>query len=324
MEVFTIEYLEKYLADRHIEVKRNAITHQIEILGVDDKNPAVLNKFFTVLIYSDLRPDVQGLSERRIRSYLDIIASKNVYNPILEKIQSVKWDGVDRLEEVYNIFGIDKADTLSRVLMKKWFMQCVCGLYNTDTDNPYNLDIFLVFQGKREVGKARFFEHLAMQHSFFGDTVMNAPTNKDAYRKATSCWICELDKIKNVDKLKEFLKLSYDTYHDGCTTLEYNRKTSFFCTIKDKKQLIDKTEDNRLFAIIPLKSDLRIDYSTQIERFNSLQFWAQIYNRIEYEIVLTRKSSESVFRLTREELTQLNERNRKKVMKNGRKSKKTS
>jgi hypothetical protein len=45
-------------------------------------------------------------------------------------IKSAKWDGKDRIEEIYNIFGIGKDDKLSREIIKKWLMQTVCGLFN--------------------------------------------------------------------------------------------------------------------------------------------------------------------------------------------------
>ena len=47
-----------------------------------------------------------------------------------------------------NYFDSDKPFLqykLSRLLIKKWLMQCVCGLFN-DIQNAYSLDIILVFQ----------------------------------------------------------------------------------------------------------------------------------------------------------------------------------
>lgn len=313
----TIHNLETYLKLMNISVKYNDITHKLSISGVDQKESNDhINENIIPLIYDTMQHEFKKCNVNMIKQFLEVIATRNRFNPVIDMLNGVKWDGIDRLEQVYNMFQIDQEDELSRILLKKWFMQCICGLHNTDSDSPFSLDIVLIFQGQQGAGKTRFFEHIAMNKKLFGEGVIIDPRNKDTHIQATSRWICELGEIgttmrKDVDSLKAFLTLSSDTYRKpyGHTDLEYNRMTSFCGTTNDERFLIDET-GNRRFATIPLKSDLYIDYDAQVKTFDSLQFWSQIAELVETEIKKNNKSYASVFRLTREELIQLNERNR--------------
>jgi len=98
------------------------------------------------------------------------------------------------------MFGIDETDTLSRTI-KKWFMQCICGVHN-NLENPYSLDIVLVFQGKQGIGKTRFFEHIALNNRYFGEG-----KTKDTKIQATSKWICELGEIGSNMTRQQYLLL---------------------------------------------------------------------------------------------------------------------
>lgn len=73
--------------------------------------------------------------------------------------------------------------------------------------------------------------------------------------------------------------------------------------------LIDET-GNRRFATVPLKSTLYLDYEKSIKPFETLQFWAEINYIVTQEIKENHSSYASCFRLNREEINALNERNR--------------
>ncbi|MCM1474154.1 MAG: virulence-associated E family protein, partial [Muribaculaceae bacterium] len=182
------------------------------------------------------------------------------------------------------------------------------GLFN-DIENPFSLDIILVFQGKQGIGKTRFFEMLALNSRFFGEGICLDPRDKDSIIQATSKWISELGELgstmkKDMDSVKAFLTKSTDEYRTpyGKASLHYPRMTSFVGTVNDDQFLIDQT-GNRRFVTIPLASDLVIDYNTQIKPFDALQLWAQIYNIVKDE------DKASCFRLTENEKQYLENRN---------------
>ena len=314
--MLTIENLEHYLEVKKYQVRYNIVKHEMEYLGFPDYFEGAEGNNAPILIKNELQKHLKKCSVQNIMDYLDCIGRKNRINPILNKIQSVKWDGVDRIQQIYDMFKIAETDTLSKILFKKWLMQTVCGLYNT-MKNPFSLDIVLVFQGEQGAGKTRFLQHLADLHmnraDYFGEGVCLDPRNKDSIIEATAKWICELGEIgstmkKDIDIVKAVLSRAYDEYRPAYarSAIRYARMTSFVGTVNDAEFLIDQT-GNRRFATIPLNPDVKIDVKN-LKNFDSLQLWAQVYTLVQAAIEEGETYS-SCFRLTDEEKKALDERN---------------
>ena len=311
--ILTIENLANYLNMKKYRIWYNIIKHSVEYSGFHGYSEEHLPETAPTIIYNELQTEFEKCSIDKIATMLLVIASGHKVNPILDMIKSAKWDGKDRIEEIYNIFGIGREDKLSREIIKKWLMQAVCGLFN-DSKHPFSLDLILVFKGKQGIGKTRFFEHLAMLSQYFGEGVCIDPRNKDSIIQATSNWICELGEIgstlkKDMDSVKAMLTKANDEYRlpYGRSTLKFPRMTSFVGTVNDDKFLIDQT-GNRRFATVPIADDVHIDYNTQIRPFNSLQLWAQVYRIIQEEIAKGATMA-SCFRLDPEMKEKLDNRN---------------
>lgn len=293
-------------------IKYNQITHNFEFYGFDKgESQEHLAENVPQILVDKLKKQYSKVNIQTVMNYITRYATRHKFNPVLSAIQSVKWDGVDRVNQIYDIFKIP-TDTeegkYSRIFILKWLKQSVCGLFNT-IDNPFSLDIILVFQGKQGIGKTRFFEMLALNSKFFGEGVCLDPRDKDNIMQSTSKWICELGELgstmkKDMDSVKAFLTKSTDEYRTpyGKASLHYPRMTSFVGTVNDDQFLIDQT-GNRRFITIPLAPDLVIDYSTQIKPFNALQLWSQIYELVKNE------DKASCFRLSEDEKRYLEKRN---------------
>jgi len=255
-----------------------------------------------------------GVNKNRVCDLIMDIAHNNPVNPILDKIQSVTWDGTDRLQQWYDMWHID--DDLSRTLIRKWSMQAICALhnaYNTNGDN-YNLDLVLVLDGEQGIGKTTFFRHLAMMDDYFADGVTLNPRDTDSVMQATSKWIVELGEIgstfkSDLDALKGFLSKSIDEYRSPYARQATicPRHTVFCGSVNGDDYLIDGT-GNRRFATIRIADDVRVDVNTMHKTFDSLQYWAQIYSIIEQDVA-NGKTYGNCFRLTAEEHRQLAVRN---------------
>jgi len=303
---------EKFMESRKYSVKYNQITHNFEFYGFDKaESMEHLAEVVPQILVDELKGQYSKVNIQTVVNYITRYATRYKFNPVLSAIQSIKWDGTNRILQLYDIFKIP-ADTeegiYSRVFIQKWLMQCVCGLFNT-IENPYSLDIILVFQGKQGIGKTRFLEKLALRSAFFGEGVCLDPRDKDSVIQATSKWISELGELgstmkKDMDSVKAFLTKSTDEYRTpyGKASLHYPRITSFVGTVNDDEFLIDQT-GNRRFVTVPLAPDLVIDYETQIKPFNALQLWAQVYYMVKD------KDKSSCFRLSEDEKSYLEKRN---------------
>lgn len=311
----TLKNLKAYMEDKGYNVYYDEISRRFVYDGFKGKSKLHIEEIAPILIYDELQFELKKCSIQKIDTYLTTIATDTRINPILNLIRNAVWDGTDRLEQIYQIFGIDKTDTMSRILFKKWCMQAIAALYNRD-ENPFSLDIVLVFQGAQGIAKTRFFEHLAISPMYFGEGYTIDTRNKDSIIEATSNWIVELGEIgstmrKDMDSLKAFLTKSMDEYRQpfGKKSLKYPRRTVFVGTVNDEKYLIDET-GNRRFATIKIKDGISLDYDTQIATFDSLQFWTQIYEIVQAEVECGATIG-GCFRLTASEREQLEERNSK-------------
>lgn len=310
----TIENLAFYLEQNHIDVKYNVISHKMKIDGFESENREQLVENAPALIENDLN-FFTGSTQERIASYLNVLAARNSYNPILDKIDSTVWDGKARLNDLFKLLGIDTntdENKYNRIFLRKWLMQCICGLHNS-MEHPFSLDIVLVFKGKQGIGKTRLLEALTLDSRYFGDGVVLDVRNKDDIMQSLSKWICELGEIsstfkKDIDSLKAFISKSVDEFRVpyGKTAVQYPRMTSFCGTVNEDEFLIDRT-GNRRFAVIPLQEDLYIDYD-DIKNFDFLQLWAEINKCIE-NMVKNGKSYSEIFRLNRSEIQELERRN---------------
>ena len=323
-QLITFDLFNNYLDEKRYVTRNNEITHNFDFDGFSGENPSHINNLIPIRLVSELKPMYSGVTKNIVYDFIYWRTANNPYNPILDLIENEiasgetgeresGWDGVDRIAEIYNIFGIAEKDSLSRTLIKKWLMQAYCGLHN-NTDNPFSLDIVLVFQGGQGIGKTRFFEKLALIPNCFGEGITIDPSDKDSVKMATSVWIGELGEIgstmkKDMDKVKAFLTKAKDEYRlpYAHEYVSYPRRTSFVGTVNDQEFLIDQT-GNRRFATVPLKENLVIDYDTQIKPFNALQLWAQVAEIVANELA-TGKTYANCFRLTTEERSELSEHN---------------
>lgn len=314
----TYELFCKFLKERNYNIRYNDITHLYEYTGFSPSSYEHLPETVPTILCEELRPLFSFVTKGRILDYITLHATNNRFNPILELIDKERtekgWDGTDRITQIFEILGIDRSDNLSRILIQKWLMQTYCGLHN-NAQNPFSLDIVLVFQGEQGKGKTTFFQHLAIDDRYFGGGLTLDPRNKDSVMQATSKWISELGEIgstmkKDMDSVKAFITNAVDEYRVpyGKATLRYPRITSFVGTVNDDKFLIDQT-GNRRFATVPLDDNVVIDYTTQIKPFNSLQLWVQVANIVEYLIEENGDSYSRCFRLTRAEIAELEKRN---------------
>lgn len=301
-----------------ISVKFNAILHQTEISGkcLEEYSKEAYSAVLPVFLYDKLQHYLKGVTIDKIGSYINNItfSKQSVCNPILEKIDGTTWEGSDKLTELYEIMHIDAADKLSRLLLRKWLIQCYCALHN-ELDNPFSVDEVLVLVGQQGYGKTRLLEKLSLNRLYFGEGMCYDPRNKDSQIQAVSKWIGELGEIgstlkKDINAVKAFISLSVDEYRApyGKTSVKYARKTCFCGSTNDMRFLIDETGNRRFFAV-KLPDNKFIDVkSDKFKKFNVLQLWAQIKHIVDAEIS-NGETYASAFRLSREELEQLEARN---------------
>jgi predicted P-loop ATPase len=226
----------------------------------------------------------------------------NAYNPVLELIEKNKWDGVDRLPELFRIMRLNDDDRLSKTLIYKWLWQNLSLARNINGE--YGADGLLVLKGSQAAGKTTFARKMALKSEWFGEGLLLDVRQTDTIIRAVSCWIGELGEIEStfksdINALKAFITLPKDNYRVpyGRIADKLPRRTSFIGTCNSDEYLIDET-GNRRYWTVPISERMDLD---ALESFDALQLYLQINERA--------KNNLQGFRLTPEEITLLAERN---------------
>lgn len=289
-------------------VKHNLVTQEIDITGrtMLSKRPLCLDDMITVL-HSDLGENFKGCTLDNIGAYLTYIARENSYNPVLDHLASLQWDGKDHTQEVFELLGIQD-DDLSKVLVRKWLLQTVALLYN-DEENPFGADGVLVLNGIQGAGKTSFFRKLALRPEWFGEGATIKDNDKDTLRRCVTRWIVELGEVEStlksdISALKAFVTSDIDVYRMPYARSDRKtaRRASLCATCNSERYLIDPTGNRRWWSV-PVT--IMMDYD-RIQAFDANQLWAQIYALVS---PLDQKERAACFRLTRAEQQALAVRN---------------
>ncbi len=306
----TLKAMRSFLAEKNIQIRKNIITQDISIEGNLDGeiDPSEkLNQFY-IDIYDGIKE--QGLyrcSRQLVGDYLNrLISSSDIrYNPVKDMLNNVELDkNRDYLVQLYSIIGIDSSDSLSKILIHKWLLQCIALSRNT-IQNAVGADGMLVLQGGQGVGKTSLIRKLGVNPKLCKLNCSISEFDKDTKINALTSWIVELGEFEKTvngtssETLKVLVTTEIDYYRVpyGKGTGAYPRIASLVGTCNHEKFLTDDTGSRRYWVVPIDKIDL-----ARLDAFDVLHLWKQIEN--EYE-----NSSQDCFRLTREEQKALAIRN---------------
>lgn len=299
--VLTPETLSEWLDKNGISIGYDEVGKNLVVGGLWDENPEQIEANLPALIFSKIQCEFQRCTLQTVQAYLSIIASRNVRNPAKSLVEPVEWDGVSRLPEIFAILGIS-GDDLSKMLVRKWLIQCVSLLYNS-VASPFGADGVLVLVGRQGIGKTCFFRRLAVESTLFGEGKCLNFSDKDTLVHATGYWLTELGEIEATlkgdrERLKAFITSTVDEYRRAYARASTKalRRTSFCGSANSADFLTDQTGNRRFWTVPVEKIDL-----DRLDKLNVLQLWA--------EIKTLSDADRQAFRLTPEEREALANRN---------------
>lgn len=234
-------------------------------------------------------------------SYCLYLADQNVYNPVATWIQSKPWDGVERMQLLYNTIApvnLDDND-LKETLIFKWMLTAVAAAFSPDGVSAAGM---LVIQGDQYLGKTKWFKSLVPDDlGVLKDGMLLRPDNKDSVKQICSFWLVELGELdstfkkSDIAQLKAFITSKSDVLRRAYAVKEshYARRTVFFGSVNPKQFLNDPTGNRRFWTI----EAASIEHSHDIDM---QQVWAEM---------LTYYLRGDSYYLTPEELDRLNSHN---------------
>ena len=229
------------------------------------------------IIRNDVNRNLRLSSRNFVDDALSEVCLKNKYNPVVDYLNSIKWDGEKRIERLFvDLFDADDTP-LNRLMTKLWFIAAVKRVF----EPACKFDNMVVLCGAQGIGKSSI--------DLLSPLYTNAITisefgNKDLIDKMNKTWIVIVDELdsfnqKAMSEIKNFLSNTKDAarlaYARNTETFE--RHCVFIATTNECKFLRDKTSlyERRFWVIKCNKTtrDSRVRDILQTEYVN--QLWAE-------------------------------------------------
>lgn len=217
-------------------------------------------------------------SREKLDDALRIIFAEREYHPIKQIIESVEWDGVPRIENLF-VKWLKCEDTpYTREVTRLVFAGGIHRLYNPGC----KFDDVAVFIGtKQGEGKSTFVRWLAIQDDFF--TEVTEIEGQKGIEAIEGAWICEIaellavTKTKEVEAVKSYITKLVDRYRrpfDRRTT-DHKRQCVFVGTTNKEQFLTDKTGNRRWYPLKINSSGYEIFDNEKEIKSDIIQCWSE-------------------------------------------------
>ena len=217
-------------------------------------------------------------SREKLDDALRIIFAEREYHPIKEIIESVQWDGVSRIQDLF-IKWLKCEDTpYTREVTRLVFAGGIHRLYNPGCKFD---DVAVLIGTKQGEGKSTFVRWLAICDDFF--TEVTEIEGQKGIEAIEGAWVCEISelmavtKTKEVEAVKSYITKLVDRYRrpfDRRTT-DHKRQCVFIGTTNKEQFLTDKTGNRRWYPLKTYSSGYDLFANEQKIRHDILQTWAE-------------------------------------------------
>lgn len=267
-------------------IRYNELTQRVDIvkpLGWDraDIGKSLTdNDLFNIHLYCERTYGISSL--KLIEEALHIVANRNAYHPIRDFLNSLEWDGVERVRYALRHFlGADDSDYTYEVL--RFFMM---GAISRVFKPGIKFDYILCLVGEQGAGKSTFFRLLAVEDEWFSDDLKDLESGK-VYEKLQGHWIIELSEMlatnnaKSNESVKSFLSRQSETYRTPYERYPKDRpRQCVFAGTTNKVSFLpnDRTGNRRFLPISCRESDAEVFILDNEEESRAYirQMWAEV------------------------------------------------
>ena len=265
-------------------IRKNELTERMDMvkdLGWKRSGSSAItdNDIYRIELYME---KTYGLmKDRLINKAISIVASENSYHPIRDYLESLEWDGEERITNVLTKYlGVDRC-VYTDEIMNLFLVAAIERIYHPGC--KYELMLCLV--GGQGAGKSTFFRFLACKDEWFSDDLRRIDDDQ-VYRKMVGHWIIEMSEMiatvnaRSIEDIKSFISRQKETYKVPYEThpADRPRQCVFGGTSNNMDFLpLDRTGNRRFAPVLvhPEKVEKHIleDEAESREYFN--QVWAE-------------------------------------------------
>ena len=201
-------------------VLAGAIAYNILTDRKDIIKPIGFHRESTALTDTDMKylllylEETYGLtSEKKIETAIGIVANENKYHPIRDFLNSLAWDGTERIRFCLRHFLGADVDDYTYEALKLFMLGAITRAFKPGS----KFEIMLCLVGGQGAGKSTFFRLLAVKDEWFSDDLKKIDDD-NVYRKMQGHWIIEMSEMiatanaKSVEDIKSFISRTKETY----------------------------------------------------------------------------------------------------------------
>ena len=209
---------------------------------------------------------------------LRILFAKRAYNPIIDIIEGVKWDGVERCEHFLTKWAKCEGGAYCREVSRLIFAGGIHRLYAPGTKFD---DVPILIGTRQGEGKTTLIRFLAIHDDYYGEVTQME--GQQAIEQLQGKWICEisellaLTKTKDQEAAKAYITRTVDKYRKPWdkNTVDLPRRCVMIGSTNSDAIFSDKSGNRRYYPIEVHSSGYDIfDHEQEIREY-ILQCWAE-------------------------------------------------
>ena len=219
--------------------------------------------------------------EKKIEDAVKVIANENRYHPVCDFLNSLVWDGKERIRFCLHHFLGSDTDDYTYEALRLFLLGAISRVFTPGC----KFEIMLCLVGGQGSGKSSFFRLLAVNDDWFSDDLKKLDDD-NVYRKMQGHWIIEMSEMiatanaKSIEEIKSFLSRPKETYKIPYEThpADRRRQCVFGGTSNTLDFLpLDRTGNRRFVPVMvyPERADVHILDDEAASRAYINQMWAE-------------------------------------------------
>ena len=194
----------------------NLLTDRTDIvkpIGYDRSSSASMTDTDMKYIRLYLEENYDLTSEKKIIDAADLAAHQNSYHPVRDYLNSLAWDGTERICYCLHHFLGAEADEYTFQALRLFLLGAIYRAFHPGC----KFEVMLCLVGGQGAGKSTFFRLLAGKDEWFSDDLRKLD-DENVYRKLQGHWIIEMSEMiatanaKSIEEIKSFLSRQKEVY----------------------------------------------------------------------------------------------------------------
>ena len=209
---------------------------------------------------------------------LRILFEDRVYNPIIDIVDGIEWDGVPRCQHFLTKWGKVEDSPYTREVSRLIFAGGIHRLYRPGTKFD---DVPILIGTRQGEGKSSLIRFLAINDAYYGE--VNLMEGQQAIEQLRGRWICEISELLALTKAKEqeaakaYITRQVDSYRKPWdkNPSDLPRRCIMIGTTNSDAPLTDKTGNRRYYPVeVHCNGYDLFDHEQEIREY-ILQCWGE-------------------------------------------------